>query len=205
MRQRVMIAIALSCRPRLLIADEPTTALDVTVQRQILGLLSTLQGELHMAMMLITHDLGVVANNTRRVIVMYAGQDVETASTTTIFTSVRHPYTEALMRSIPHLDHPPHAPLRAIAGRPPDMRNPPVGCRFAPRCPYAQEQCVREVPPRFEEPGGHTYRCFYPVGTDAGREAQERNERAGVTAAGLVVQPVSTSTATATSPVTATV
>jgi peptide/nickel transport system ATP-binding protein len=186
MRQRVMIAIALSCSPKLLIADEPTTALDVTVQKQILDLLGSLQRELHMAMILITHDLGVVAGRAKRINVMYAGQVAETADTRTLFQSMRHPYTEALLNSIPRIEHPSHTRLEAIAGRPPDMTRPPKGCRFAPRCRYAQARCVEEPPPlEAGADASHRYACFFPVGTEAGAAAGARNLAAGRTAAGL--------------------
>ena len=176
MRQRVTIAIALACGPKLLFADEPTTALDVTVQAQILNLLATQQRERHMAMVLVTHDLGVVAGRTDDIAVMYAGQIVEKAPTRTLFANVRMPYTEALLKSIPKLEQPSHTRLQIIGGRPPDLINPPPGCRFAPRCPYAQPKCHTELPPLVEaETPGHHYRCWYPVGTNAGREALERN------------------------------
>ncbi|MFZ6002493.1 MAG: ABC transporter ATP-binding protein [Actinomycetota bacterium] len=176
MRQRVTIAIALACGPKLLFADEPTTALDVTVQAQILNLLNQQQRERNMGMVLVTHDLGVVAGRTDEIAVMYAGQIVEKAPTRTLFSSVRMPYTEALLRSIPKLDSPSHTRLQIIGGRPPDLINPPPGCRFAPRCPYAQAKCHTEMPPLVEaETPGHEYRCWYPVGTEAGREALERN------------------------------
>ena len=189
MRQRVMIAIALSCNPKLLIADEPTTALDVTVQKQILDLLGNLQRELEMAMILITHDLGVVAGRANRINVMYAGQVVETADTITLFNSMRHPYTEALLNSIPRIEHPSHTRLEAIAGRPPDMTRPPQGCRFAPRCRYAQPECI-DNPPQLEQGANpnHQYRCFFPVGTAANEQAASINLRAGRTAAGLDLQ-----------------
>ena len=176
MRQRVTIAIALACGPKLLFADEPTTALDVTVQAQILNLLDQQQQERHMAMVLVTHDLGVVAGRTDEIAVMYAGQIVELAPTKTLFANVRMPYTEALLKSIPKLEQPSHTRLQIIGGRPPDLINPPPGCRFAPRCPYAQPKCRTEAPPLQEaETPGHLYRCWYPVGTEAGREALERN------------------------------
>ena len=147
MRQRVAIAIALSCEPKLLIADEPTTALDVTVQAQILDLLAREQQRRHMAMILITHDLGVVAGRTDEVAVMYAGRVVERAPTPALFTRMRMPYTEALLAAIPKLDSPPHTPLPAIAGRPPDQTRPLKGCSFEPRCRYADDRCRDAKPP----------------------------------------------------------
>ena len=141
MRQRVMIAIALACAPRLLMADEPTTGLDVTVQAQILDLLSQLQRDRDMAMILVTHDLGVVATRTDEIIVMYAGNVVERAPTNVLFKSMAMPYTEALLKSTPRIAEPSHTRLTAIEGRPPDLLNPPTGCPFSPRCPYAQEKC----------------------------------------------------------------
>ena len=176
MRQRVTIAISLACGPKLLFADEPTTALDVTVQAQILNLLQQQQRDRHMAMVLVTHDLGVVAGRTDFIAVMYAGQIVETAPTRTLFANVRMPYTEALLKSIPKLEDPSHTRLQIIGGRPPDLINPPVGCRFAPRCPYAQPKCHTDPPPLVEaETPGHLYRCWFPVGTEAGRDALARN------------------------------
>jgi oligopeptide/dipeptide ABC transporter ATP-binding protein len=164
MRQRILIAAALAARPRLLLADEPTTALDVTVQAQILHQLRRLQRELSMAMVLVTHDLGVVATCTDHVAVMYAGQIVETAPTTTLFARMRMPYTRALFTSIPRLTDPPHTRLEVIPGRPPDLAAPPGGCRFAPRCAYAQDRCRAEMPPLVpaDEPG-HLYRCWFPL------------------------------------------
>jgi peptide/nickel transport system ATP-binding protein len=189
MRQRVMIAIALACGPKLLFADEPTTALDVTVQAQILDLLSAQQRERFMAVVLVTHDLGVVAGRTDDIAVMYAGRIVEKAPTRTLFSQVRHPYTEALLKSIPKLAQPSHTRLDAISGRPPDLVSPPPGCKFAPRCPYAQAQCLVEEPPLTDvETPGHAFRCWFPVGTDAGREALARNLQAGETAAGRPVR-----------------
>jgi oligopeptide/dipeptide ABC transporter ATP-binding protein len=164
MRQRIMIAVALACGPKLLFADEPTTALDVTVQAQILNLLQKAQRERDMAMILVTHDLGVVAGRTDEIAVMYAGQIVEQAPTATLFRRVRMPYTEALLRSIPALDAPSHSRLMAIPGRPPDLVNPPNACRFAPRCPYVQDKCRNEAPPLIEDEPGHTFRCWFPVG-----------------------------------------
>jgi oligopeptide/dipeptide ABC transporter ATP-binding protein len=188
MRQRVVIAVALACGPKLLFADEPTTALDVTVQAQILDLLRQQQRDREMAMVLVSHDLGVVAGHTDAIAVMYAGQIVEQAPTRTLFAKMRMPYTAALVESIPRLENPSHTRLNVIAGRPPDLIDPPPGCRFAPRCPYVQDRCREEQPPLIEadEPG-HTYRCWYPVGTDAGKEALERNLAAHVPQAELAV------------------
>jgi len=180
MRQRVTIAIAISCGPKLLLADEPTTALDVTVQAQILNLLGDLQRERHMAMILVTHDLGVVAGRTDHIAVMYAGQIVEMAPTATLFSEMRMPYTEALLKSIPKTGDPSHTRLAAVAGRPPDLVEPPAGCRFAPRCPYAQDNCHREAPPvQTDDSGRHAWACWYPVGTPEGTAALERNLSAG--------------------------
>ena len=176
MRQRVVIAVALACGPQLLFADEPTTALDVTVQAQILDLLNEQQRERHMAVVLVSHDLGVVAGRTHDIAVMYAGQIVEQAPTRTLFAEVRMPYTEALLRSVPRLENASHTRLAVIGGRPPDLIDPPKGCRFAARCPYVQDRCREEQPPLIEaETPGHLFRCWYPVGTDAGKEALERN------------------------------
>jgi peptide/nickel transport system ATP-binding protein len=188
MRQRVMIAIALACGPKLLFADEPTTALDVTVQAQILDLLQELQRERFMAMVLVTHDLGVVAGRTDDIAVMYAGRIVEKAPTRSLFAHTRHPYTEALLKSIPKLNQPSHTRLEAITGRPPDLTQPPKGCKFAPRCPYAQAKCLEEEPPLVDHDlPGHAFRCWFPVGTDAGRAALEKNIAAGETVTGLPV------------------
>jgi oligopeptide/dipeptide ABC transporter ATP-binding protein len=164
MRQRVTIAVALACGPKLLLADEPTTALDVTVQAQILDLLQQQQRERHMGMILVSHDLGVVATRTDEIAVMYAGQIVERAPTATLFAKVKMPYTEALLGSIPALDAPSHTRLRVISGRPPALIDPPEGCRFAPRCPYVQDKCRAEMPPLIEaETPGHEYRCWFPI------------------------------------------
>ena len=189
MRQRITIAIALSCKPKLLIADEPTTALDVTVQKQILDLLQSLQQELGMAMILITHDLGVVAGRADHIGVMYAARLVEMASAARVFAEPRHPYTTALMRSIPRVELPSHTPLRSIPGRPPDMVAPPPACRFAPRCPQAQPTCT-EVDPGYVVLDGPTHQwcCHFPTGTEAGDDALRRNLEAGRTATGLELE-----------------
>ncbi|HEY2428839.1 MAG TPA: ABC transporter ATP-binding protein, partial [Acidimicrobiales bacterium] len=172
MRQRVTIAIAIACGPKLLLADEPTTALDVTVQAQILNLLEDKQRERFMAMILVTHDLGVVAGRADHVAVMYAGKVVETAPTAELFSQVRMPYTEALLKSIPKTENPSHTRLAAVGGRPPDLVDLPPGCRFAARCPYAQERCLTEEPPlRTDTGSGHAWACWYPVGTPEGDEA----------------------------------
>jgi peptide/nickel transport system ATP-binding protein len=168
MRQRVAIAIALSCEPKLLIADEPTTALDVTIQAQILDLLAREQRRRHMAMIIITHDLGVVAGRTDEVAVMYAGRVVERAPTPELFKKMRMPYTEALLAALPRLDAAPHTPLPAISGRPPDPTRPLPGCSFSPRCRYAVARCQTEKPALTEaESRQHLYACFHPIGIHA--------------------------------------
>ncbi|HVB93105.1 MAG TPA: ABC transporter ATP-binding protein [Acidimicrobiales bacterium] len=164
MRQRVMIAIALACAPRLVLADEPTTGLDVTVQAQILDLLAGLQRERHMAVILVTHDLGVVANRADDIVVMYAGRVVERAPTRTLFHDTHMPYTKALMDSIPRLADPSGTRLTAIAGRPPDLIHPPTGCRFAPRCPYVRDKCRESDPPlRTAASPDHLFACWFPL------------------------------------------
>jgi oligopeptide/dipeptide ABC transporter ATP-binding protein len=164
MRQRVVIAIALACAPRLLMADEPTTGLDVTVQAQILDLLSSLQRGRQMAMILVTHDLGVVATRTDEIIVMYAGNVVERAPTSVLFSQMAMPYTEALLNSMPRMSNPSHTRLQSIEGRPPDLLYPPAGCPFAPRCPYVQDKCHTEKPPLVESSTpGHSYACWFPL------------------------------------------
>ena len=163
-RQRVMIAIALACAPRLVLADEPTTGLDVTVQAQILDLLAELQRERHMAVILVTHDLGVVASRADEIVVMYAGRIVERAPTHTLFHDTHMPYTQALMDSIPRLADPSGTRLHAIAGRPPDLIHPPTGCRFAPRCPYVQDKCRQNDPPlRTASSPDHLFACWFPL------------------------------------------
>jgi peptide/nickel transport system ATP-binding protein len=167
MRQRVMIAIALACGPTLLFADEPTTALDVTVQAQILDLIGEQRRERNMSVVLVTHDLGVVAGHTDEIAVMYGGRLVEKAPTRELFSHMRMPYTKSLFRSIPKLDTPSHTPLLTIPGRPPDLVRPPTGCRFAPRCAYARDRCHREEPPlvQADTSRDHVYACWYPVGS----------------------------------------
>jgi oligopeptide/dipeptide ABC transporter ATP-binding protein len=190
MRQRVMIAIALAAEPDFLVADEPTTALDVTVQKYILDLLTALQAERGMAMTLITHDLGVARGRTDNIMVMYGGKIMEYAETETLFAQVRHPYTEALLASIPQLSQKKHSRLQPIPGAPPDIIEPPPGCRFAPRCAYAQERCTKEAP-TIDHGGRHQYACFYPVGTAANTEAMTTNRERGHTATGLRIRSTS--------------
>lgn len=162
MRQRVMIAMALSCNPQLVIADEPTTALDVTIQAQILDLLNEMKQRLGMAVLLITHAMGVVAETAQRVVVMYAGKVVEEASVEALFASPRHPYTRGLIRSIPRLDlaATEHRRLEAIGGSVPSLLTPPPGCRFAARCKYAVEACRVTEPTLVEVSPGHKVSCL---------------------------------------------
>src|SRR6204780_2693498 len=163
LRQRVMIAMALACEPRLLIADEPTTALDVTIQAQILALLKDLKDRLGMAMLLITHDMGVIAGHADRVNVMYAGRVVETAEVHELFSEMHHPYTQALLASIPQLDQDASKALHAIPGLPPDLSHPPEGCRFAARCSRATDKCRSEEPPLAGKTFDHKFSCWHPV------------------------------------------
>ena len=160
MRQRVMIAMALSCNPRLIIADEPTTALDVTIQAQILELMRDLAVEFGTAMVIITHNLGVVARYAHRVVVMYAGKIVETGTAHDIYRNPRHPYTIALLNSVPRLDATERVRLDAIEGLPPDLVDLPQGCSFAPRCKYAYERCTQETPALLETDTNHTSACW---------------------------------------------
>jgi peptide/nickel transport system ATP-binding protein len=163
MRQRAMIAAALACQPRLLIADEPTTALDVTIQREILELIDDLRQELGMAVILVTHDLGVIGGRTDKVAVMYGGRIVEQAATRAVFGVPRHPYTEALFEALPELAVTGSRALYSIPGRPPDLSAAPEGCSFAPRCRYAQPWCASHEPPLTGDQPDHAYACFYPA------------------------------------------
>ena len=159
MRQRVMIAIALACSPQIVIADEPTTALDVTIQADIIELLKKLQNELTMAIILITHDLGIVANMAKKIVVMYAGKIMEEGSDSDIFYHPKHPYTKALLKAVPRLDMG-EQELSAIDGMPPDIINPPQGCPFYDRCSLAMCICEREEPPSFDFGQGHKAKCW---------------------------------------------
>ena len=163
MRQRAMIAAALACRPRLLIADEPTTALDVTIQRDILDLIGDLRSELGMAVILVTHDLGVIAGRTERVAVMYGGRIIEESATAEVFSAPRHPYTEALFEALPELADRSARSLYSIPGRPVSLAERPAGCSFAPRCRYATDWCASHLPPLDGDHPGHTYACFFPL------------------------------------------
>ena len=173
LRQRVMIAMALTCQPKLLIADEPTTALDVTIQAQILTLLDQLKNQLGMAMLLITHDMGVIAGHADRVKVMYAGRMVEATDTGTLFAHMRHPYTHALLASIPRLSQDNRQRLLSIGGLPPDLSDPPPGCRFAPRCARATDRCREEEPPLTGETQEHLFSCWHPVDGPSGTGAAD--------------------------------
>ena len=168
MRQRVMIAMALALEPEVLIADEPTTALDVTIQAQILGLLRTLNREKNTAVVLITHDLGVVAEIADKVVVMYAGQVVEEAPLEALFYQPRHPYTWGLLGSIPRPDEPRPERLTQIPGHPPSLLNPPTGCRFSARCEFAFDDCAQPPPLRSRSGGDHVDRCWLPDDVTAG-------------------------------------
>ncbi|MEC8985046.1 MAG: ABC transporter ATP-binding protein [Actinomycetota bacterium] len=187
MRQRVMISIALAIEPDLLIADEPTTSLDVTVQKYILDLLVEVQKESNMAMTIITHDLGVARGRADEILVMYGGRVMEHAPAEALFNEMAHPYTSALLSSIPKLDDPKHTRLTPIEGFPPDIVDGPAGCKFAARCQYAQENCLNEIPATTVK-GDHSYACFYPIGTDENAKAFALNSGRGHTAAGLKIK-----------------
>jgi len=163
MRQRVMIAMALSCRPELLIADEPTTALDVTIQAQILELIKEMRTQIGMALILITHDLGVVAGMCERILVMYAGRIVEEAPVADLYKRPLHPYTLGLLGSVPRLDQEEKESLDTIPGQPPDLVNPPPGCRFSPRCRFAKDRCRSEIPPLRPVGPGRFTACFFEI------------------------------------------
>lgn len=169
MRQRAMIAIALACEPKLLIADEPTTALDVTIQAQIMDLMRDLQKKTGTSIILITHDLGVVAESCDRVVVMYAGEVIETGTVNEIFYNPQHPYTKGLLKSVPRLDLKKDEPLIPILGTPPDLLNPPQGCAFAPRCDYAMRVCQQYSPEMDTLSKTHTAACWlnHPMAKEA--------------------------------------
>ncbi len=182
MRQRVMIAIALACEPKLLIADEPTTALDVTIQKQILRLLDRLREQLQMAVLLVTHDLGVVAGHADRVAVMYAGRIVETATTAQLYAQPHHPYTRALFEALPDLVvRSPKRRLRAIPGMPPDLRHRPPGCSFAPRCDKVQDRCRVDDPALLPDDAGRPVACHFPISpSEAPRTSEETHDGAEI-------------------------
>ncbi|WP_234314832.1 ABC transporter ATP-binding protein [Streptomyces sp. NRRL F-5135] len=180
MRQRIMIAMALALEPALIIADEPTTALDVTVQAQVMDLLAELRRELAMGLVLITHDLGVVADVADRIVVMYAGRIVESAPVRDIYRRPAHPYTEGLLESVPRVDRKGRE-LYAIKGLPPNPRRIPPGCAFHPRCPRAREVCRTEVPPQFEVAPERTSACFFWRETPGGTGAPDGTEMRGGT------------------------
>lgn len=190
LRQRVVIAMALACQPRLLIADEPTTAVDVTVQKLLLDLLDGLRRDRGMSMILITHDLGVAKGRCDDIAVMYAGRIVERTDADTLFSDSRHPYTDALLRSIPRIDQPSHTRLDPIPGRPPVLINPPERCAYSPRCRYAQPDCLTAIPGLSGIPGVHSFACHHPANTERGAAALSANLEAGQTAAGLQIHPV---------------
>ena len=169
MRQRVMIAIAIASEPKLLIADEATTALDVTTQAQIMELLREIQDRLGMALIMISHDLGLAATFADEVLVMYAGRAVERAPTRKLFEQVRMPYTRALIDSIPRLEDPPHMELNVVAGQAPNLASLPPGCPFAPRCPRATDRCREQNPPFEEQEPDHAWACWHPYGSEDDR------------------------------------
>jgi peptide/nickel transport system ATP-binding protein len=177
MRQRAMIAAALACGPRLLIADEPTTALDVTIQQEILELIDDLRRQLGMAVILVTHDLGVIAGRTERVAVMYGGRIVEHADTSAVFADPQHPYTEAMLDALPELAGPHTRSLYSIPGRPPALTEQSIGCRFAPRCRHATDWCGSHEPTLDGDHPGHLFACFFPVGGVTGGPAASTDRR----------------------------
>ncbi len=177
MQQRAMIAAALACGPRLLIADEPTTALDVTNQQDILALIDDLRRQLGMAVILVTHDLGVIAGRTERLAVMYAGRIVEQARTEDVLAAPRHPYTEALLEALPELAGPNARSLYSIPGRPPALTEQRIGCSFAPRCRHVQDWCTSHEPPLDGEHPGHLYACFFPISLVTGQQAAGTGRR----------------------------
>ena len=176
MRQRIMVAIALICKPKILFADEPTTALDVTIQAQIIEMMNGLKDKVDTSIVLITHDLGVVANMAQRIYVMYAGKIVEHGETYTLFNNPKHPYTWGLLASVPRLDSKNKDALQFIPGTPPDLLSPPVGCPFAARCKYAMNICQRAMPPvtEFSEPGHYCACWLYDTKCPKRKEDQER-------------------------------
>lgn len=174
MRQRVVIAIALACRPQLIIADEPTTALDVTIQAQVLELIKKLQEEAHTSMLLITHDLGIVAETCDTVAIMYAGHIVEYADITSLYTAPKHPYTQGLFNAVPTLESPLGSRLAVIPGLPPDPTNLPTGCSFSPRCPYAKDVCFEKACGMREIAPGHFVDCHFPLTPQSGNAFLER-------------------------------
>jgi len=193
LRQRVVIAMALACEPELLIADEPTTAVDVTVQKRLLDLLDELRRDRGMSMILITHDLGVARGRCDEVAVMYAGRLVERAATEVLFSDARHPYTSALLRTIPRIDQPSHTRLEPIEGRPPELIRPADQCAFAPRCRHAQADCLDGIPAVVDNADGRIFACRYPANTEDGRRSYLANEAAGRTVTGLeIAQPKET-------------
>lgn len=163
MKQRIMIAAALICEPELLIADEATTALDVTVQKEVLDLLQIIQEERRMSMILVSHNLGVVAGRTDKILVLYGGHIVEYGPTAEVFRNPRHRYTEALLSAMPAMDQPAHTRLRTIPGQPPNLANQPRGCPFSPRCPAAQAKCHEVMPDMSEAADGHRFACHFPL------------------------------------------
>jgi peptide/nickel transport system ATP-binding protein len=195
MRQRVMIAMALACEPKLLIADEPTTALDVTIQKQILELIDSLRKRLSMAVILVTHDLGVIAGRADRTVVMYAGKISESTTTTRLFGNPRHPYTEALFEALPEKAADTSRRLYNIPGMPPDLTSPPVACRFAPRCRYAQDICREEEPELKGDSWEHVFRCFFPVGKEEREKRVAELLVAEEQAAAAAVEPAAAATA----------